>query len=401
MNNTRKITTIILLFTLIGLFITGLFVEFLIFSGEVNQLKEQISTLQNQVDNMHTTINYQNVTYILGKNISLSELYENVKESIVVISGIVVSYQFPFTSYYEVQGSGFVYNFTRQMVIITNYHVVNGAINITVTFYNGNSYPAKVLGYDPYADLAILSVNAPQSEFKPLTIVSSSNLKVGDIVIAVGNPYGLAGSMSIGIVSALGRTISENTAGGFPIANIIQITAPINPGNSGGPLLNLQGQVVGITTAIISGSQGIGFAIPSDTILKEINDLITKGHYDKHSWLGIIGVDMTYSIAKAMNVNVTYGVLITQVVKDSPASKAGLRGGNKQVSIEGSSITIGGDIIIAVNGKRIRNNDDLASYLEAYTEPGQTINITVIRNNQKLTIPVTLGARPPPSSTST
>jgi S1-C subfamily serine protease len=134
MNNTRKITTIILLFTLIGLFITGLFVEFLIFSGEVNQLKEQISTLQNQVDNMHTTINYQNVTYILGKNISLSELYENVKESIVVISGIVVSYQFPFTSYYEVQGSGFVYNFTRQMVIITNYHVVNGAINITVTF---------------------------------------------------------------------------------------------------------------------------------------------------------------------------------------------------------------------------------------------------------------------------
>jgi len=324
-----------------------------------------------------------------------------VKESIVVISGIVISYQFPFTSYYEVQGSGFVYNFSGRMVIITNYHVVNGAVNITVTFVDGNTYPAKVLGYDPYADLAVLSVSAPLSEYKPLTIISSSSLKVGDVVIAVGNPYGLAGSMSIGIVSGLGRTISESATGGFPIANVIQITAPINPGNSGGPLLNLQGQVVGITTAIISGSQGIGFAIPSDTILKEISDLITIGHYDKHSWLGIAGVDMTYSIAKVMNVNVTYGVLIVQVIKGSPAYNAGLQGGNKQVSIEGSPITIGGDIIIAINGRRIRNNDDLASYLEAYTEPGQTVNITIIRGNQKLTIPVTLGARPSPSSTST
>ncbi len=394
-----RFKTTILVIALIGLFITGLYAEFLMFSGEINQLKMQLSALNDQINNMRiTNTNYQNITYILGKNSSLSELYDRVKDSIVVISGIVVSYQFPFASYYEVQGSGFVYNYTGRMVIITNYHVINRATNITVTFADGNAYPAKTLGYDPYADLAVLSVNAPPSEFKPLTIVSSSSLKVGDVVIAVGNPYGLAGSMSIGIISGLGRTISEETTGGFSIANVIQITAPINPGNSGGPLLNLQGEVIGITTAIISGSQGIGFAIPSDTILREINDLVTKGRYDKHSWLGIVGIDMTYDIAKVMNVNVTYGVLIVQVVRNGPAFNAGLRGGNRQVSIGGSTINVGGDIIIAINNKRIRNNDDLASYLEAYTEPGQIVNITVIRGNQKLTVQVTLGVRPSPSN---
>lgn len=292
------------------------------------------------------------------------------------------------------QGSGFVYNFSRQMVVITNCHVVQGALNSTVTFINGNGYAATVLGSDPYVDLTVLSVSAPSYEFKPLEIVSSSTLRVGDIVVAVGNPYGLAGSMSIGIASVLGRTITEKQSGGYPIANVIQTTAPLNPGNSGGPLLNLQGQVVGITTAIISESQGLGFAIPSNTILREIPLLVTVGYYDKHPWLGAAGVDMTYEIARVMGVNVTYGLLITQVEGGGPAAAAGLRGGTKRVLIAGEYITVGGDIIIAINGIKITSIDTLLTYLGENTSPGQTIEVTVIREDQKLTVTITLGARP-------
>jgi 2-alkenal reductase len=279
------------------------------------------------------------------------------------------------------------------MVIITNYHVIENTINVTVTFINGNGYAATVLGSDPYADLAVLSTDAPQSEFKPLKIASSSTLKVGDVVVAVGNPYGLAGSMSIGIVSALGRTIIEE-AGGYPIANVIQTTAPLNPGNSGGPLLNLLGQVVGITTAIVSDSQGLGFAIPSNTILREIASLVTTGSYNKHPWLGASGIDMTYEIAKAMGTNVTYGWLITQVVSGGPAANAGLKGGMKQVLISGKYVTVGGDILIAINGTRITSIDALSTYLEENTLPGQTIEVTIVRENQTMDVTVTLGTRP-------
>ena len=302
--------------------------------------------------------------------------------------------------YTQVQGSRFVYNFTGQMVILTNYHIVHDAINITVTFMNGNGYAATVLGSDPYADLAVLSTNAPQSEYKPLEIVSSSTLKVGDPVIAVGNPFGLAGSVTTGIVSQLGRTITEETTGGYPIANVIQITAPINPGNSGGPLLNYRGQVVGITTAIVKNSQGLGFAIPSNTILREIEALIENGTYNKHPWLGVEVIDMTYEIATAMKVNITYGCLIVHVVSDGPADQAGLQGGTQQVQIAGKWVTIGGDIIIAINQTRITNIDALAAYLEEYTLPGQTINVTIVRNNQTMTFAVELGTRPPPSPSS-
>jgi S1-C subfamily serine protease len=365
-------------------------------SGRINDLENQLSTLQERISNLQPTT--QNITYVLGENVSLSQLYEQVKESVVVIRGIVVQYDIFHHPYYtQVQGSGFVYNFTGQMVIITNYHVVHNAISIAVTFINGNGYAASVLGSDPYADLAVLSTDAPQSEYKPLKIVSSSTLKVGDPVIAVGNPYGLAGSMTIGIVSALGRTITEELTGEYPIANVIQTTTPLNPGNSGGPLLNYQGQVVGITTAIISDSQGMGFAIPSNTILREIESLVTEGSYNQHPWIGATGIDMTYEIAKATSVNVTYGWLITQVVSGGPADNAGLRGGTQQALIAGEWITIGGDIVIAINRTRITNMDDLSTYLEEYTLPGQTINVTIVRNNQAITYVIELGTRPPPS----
>jgi S1-C subfamily serine protease len=284
------------------------------------------------------------------------------------------------------------------MVIITNYHVVQDTINITVTFINGNGYAATALGSDPYADLAVLSIDAPQSEYSPLEIVSSSTLEVGDPVIAVGNPYGLAGSMTTGIASALGRTITEDMTGGYPIADVIQTSAPINPGNSGGPLLNYQGQVIGITTAIVTDSQGLGFAIPSSTILREIGSLVTKGSYDQHPWLGATGTDMTYEVTKAMSASVTYGWLIVQVTTGGPADKAGLQGGTKQVLVAGEYVTIGGDIITAINGARITNGDDLSTYLEEYTLPGQTINVTISRGNQTMTVAVELGTRPAPSA---
>jgi 2-alkenal reductase len=358
-------------------------------------MENQLSKLQKQIENLQQTQNTVNITHILIGNVSLSKLYERVRDSVVVIRGIIVQHDIWGIPYYtQVQGSGFVYNFTGKMVIVTNYHVIRNAINITVTFINGDGYPVTVLGSDPYSDLAVISTNAPQSEFKPLEIVSSSTLKVGDIVVAVGNPYGLAGSMSIGIVSALGRTITEEQTRGYPIANIIQTTAPLNPGNSGGPLLNLQGQVVGVTTAIVSNSQGLGFAIPSNTILREISSLVTIGYYNKHPWLGAAGVDMTYEIAKAMGVNVTYGWLITQVVSGGPAATAGLRGGTKQVLIAGQYVPVGGDIIIAINGTRITNGDALSTYLEENTLPGQIIEVTVMRGNQTLTVPLILGTRP-------
>jgi len=372
-----------------SLFIGGLLgysLGYLTISEKIDDLENQLSTLQGQMSNLQQTQNIinQNNTYILGENVSLSELYEQVKDSVVIIRGVIVQYDIFHRPYYtQVQGSGFVYNFTGEMVIITNYHVIEGTVNVTVTFINGNGYAATVLGSDPYADLAILSADAPLSEFKPIEIVNSSTLKVGDIVVAVGNPYGLTGSMSLGIVSALGRTITEEQTGGYPIANVIQTTAPLNPGNSGGPLLNLQGQVVGITTAIISDSQGLGFAIPSNTILREIKDLITTGSYNKHPWLGASGIDITYEIAKAMGANVTYGWLITQVVSGGPAANAGLKGGTKQVLIAGKYVTVGGDIIIAMNGTRITGIDALSTYLEENTLPGQTIEVTIVEKTKQ------------------
>ena len=362
-------------------------------SGEIDNLQNQVIVLQEQIANVQST---QNVTVISGENVSVSQLYAQVEDSVVVIRGMMIAQydRFGRPYYTQVQGSGFVYNFTGQNVIVTNYHVVNSAINITVTFANGNAYTATVLGSDPYAELAVLSADAPQEEYKPLEIVSSSTLKVGDPVLVIGTPYGLAGSMSTGFVSSLGRTLTAETTGGYVIANVIQTTAPLNPGNSGGPVLNYKGQVVGIATAIVEDSQGVGFAIPSNTILREIEDLVNTGSYEDHPWLGAAGTDMTYEIAAEMGTDVTYGWLIAQVTSGGPADKAGLQGGTQQVEIAESLVTIGGDIVIAVNGTRITSIDDLSAYLEEYTLPGQTVNLKIVRDNETTIIPLELERRP-------
>jgi len=390
------VLTVAVLVSLLGGGMVGYAMSNLAISNQLTDLENRLLSAEEALLNLRLTgnISYENDTYFLEENVSLPQLYEQVESSIVLIHGIEVGYDIFHRPYYsEVQGSGFVSNVTGQPVIITNYHVVSSAINITVRFTNGDTYIATVVGSDAYADLAVLSANAPEDEYRPLSI-SLPTLEVGDPVLALGNPYGLAGSLTSGIVSALGRTITEDLTGGYVIANCIQTTTPINPGNSGGPLLNYRGEVVGITTAIVSDSQGIGFAIPSSTILREIESLISSGSYNSHPWLGASGTDMTFEIAQAMSTNVTYGWLITQVTSGGPADKAGLRGGTTQKQIIGQIVTVGGDFVVAIDGTRITSIDDLSTYLEEYTSPSQTINATIVRNNETLTLPLTLEARP-------
>jgi len=398
--NEHNVSTlkILLVFSLILYLGTVSFLGFTIKELEktINEESRQIANLNDQLSQMRSELSYlkekiQNVSS--QQAVSYSGIYEMIKDSVVVIRGKIVRQTFLGEEYANVQGSGFVYNYSGTIIIITNNHVVEGASNLTVSFLNGNTYPAEIIGKDPYSDLAILSTEAPISEFKPVKIASSSTLKVGQNVIAIGNPFGLTGSFTTGVISQLGRSMSESATGGYLIADIIQISTPINPGNSGGPLLNMLGEVIGITTAIIQNSQGVGFAIPSDTILRELPYLI-KGEEYPHPWLGVKGIDMNFDIAKAMNVNVTYGWLIVEVLPNSPAEKAGLKGGAKTAYIDGLQVKIGGDIIIMINGTRIRNGDDLSTYLERNTHPGQNIQITVIRSGKAVNVILKLGVRP-------
>lgn len=366
--------SILILIFVAGLMVGGLLMFYTNYR-QITNLNEQISELKTAVSVLEGTSNatYQNITIIPENGTSLADLYNMVKDSVVLIRGT--------SNTGSVQGSGFAYNYQGRNVIITNNHVVDDTTSISVTFASGRGYAATILGSDPYADLAVLSVpDAPVSEFVPVTIVSSSNLRVGETVIAIGNPYGLVGSMTTGIVSAVGRSITEEAIGGYSIANVIQTSTAINPGNSGGLLLNAMGNVVGITTAIVSNSQGLGFAIPSSTILREIGSLVTTGTYRGHSYLGVTGRDMSYEIARESGDSVTYGWKIASVIRGGPSAD------RLQV----------GDIIIALNDQIIKNNDDLASYLEANTLPGQVIRITVVRGGNEIDVDVTLGERPPP-----
>jgi len=377
---------------IISMFTTGIVVGGIFTYATTSQT---IDGLNSQISDLYVKSEQKNVTsieYYIDES-SLATLYAQVKDSIVVITGVVEYQSFFRISYTTIQGSGFIYEFDSGYYVITNNHVISSASDLVVTFSNGNAYAAELIGCDAYADLAVLQVEAPNSEFNPLSIIGSSSLKVGDPVVAIGSPMGLDSTMTTGIISQLGRTIEESLAGSFPIANIIQTNVAINPGNSGGPLLNYNGDVIGITTAIIEDSEGLGFAIPSDTILKEIDSLVTKGSYNDHSWLGISGIDMTYVIAQDINVDVTYGWLISYVSENSAASNAGLYGGYQQRIIIDEYVIVGGDIIIAIDGNRVINGDYLMSYLESKTTPSQIITLTIVRDNEILNVPIELGRR--------
>ena len=367
-------------------------------SAEISSLQLRLSNLQQLNSELQSQLASRSSNTTLP-SMGPESLYANVSRSVVTVQGDLVTTQNTFfgqtKSVEVVQGSGFVASFQNSYYIVTNNHVIDGVSNITVTFSDGNAYTALVKGSDLHSDLAVLSVDAPTSEFFPLPIVSSLQaVHVGESVYAIGSPFGLSGSMTFGIVSQVGRTITESTNTTRSIANVIQFSAPINPGNSGGPLLDSAGEVIGITTAAVSNSAGLGFAIPSSTIARELSSLVTSGRYALHPSLGIEGVGMTYQLAKATGSGLTYGVLVERVTSGSAADKAGIQGGTRTATVEGSSYTIGGDIIVSANGVKIVDIDSLASFLEGNTIAGQTIQLGIIRSGVMMTVSVTLGTLP-------
>jgi S1-C subfamily serine protease len=346
------------------------------------------------------------VTRNNNSNLSLTELYNETEGSVVQVSGIVNSNNNMFSE--GTLGTGFVYD--KSGHIISNYHVIAGSSenDIRVTFIDGTIYRAKVVGTDQYSDLAVLHVegNVPAAKLKPLSLGNSSQLLVGEGVVAIGNPFGLSGSMTQGIVSGINRLIpvyssssqfSDTGTPAFSIPNVIQTDAAINPGNSGGPLLDMQGEVIGMNSAIFSttgGFAGIGFAIPSNTIAKVAPVLIEKGSY-QHPWLGVSGIDMTPEIAEAIGLGEPRGFLVIDTSPGGPADRAGIQGGNTPAQLNGGGeIKLGGDVILAINNQTIRKIDDVLSYLEQNTVVGQTVRLTVWRDGQIIGLDATLTARP-------
>jgi serine protease Do len=407
----------------------------------------------------------QNSTLDPGRNatlqdLTLPELFEKVEKSVVQVTTTSGSDQLDL--FRSGIGSGFVYN--NDGLIVTNYHVIapsvlssesirgetNNGVDINVAFEDGTIYPATLVGADPFSDVAIIDIpDDARDRLVPLPIGNSSELRVGQQVVAIGNPFGLSGSMTEGIVSGLGRLIPSSEEeqapplpdgipvpppqdpsipgvppqqppgdelppslppanpdeelretqrrGSFSIPDVIQTDAPINPGNSGGPLLDLRGEVIGMNTAIFSStgeSAGVGFAIPSNTLRKVVPALISSGMY-QHPWLGISGTDVTPEIAEAAGLKEAKGFLVTDITSESPADKAGIRGGYKIDDIDGREIALGGDIIIAIDNNTVRKIDDILSYLQREKNVGDQVRLTVLRDgNNTQTFPTTLAARP-------
>jgi S1-C subfamily serine protease len=227
----------------------------------------------------------------------------------------------------------------------------------------------------------------------PLPLGNSSDLAVGESIVAIGNPFGLSNTMTSGIVSQLGRDL--DAPGGYNIVDVIQLDAAINPGNSGGPLLNLRGEVVGINTAIVSESQGVGFAIPSDTVKRELPSLIQEGEY-KHPWLGVSIYEVNPDLAEAIGLNYTWGVLIVSVTQGGPAINAGLKGGDRVITVRGEQVMVGGDVIIGIDDFQVKKLSDVSYYTERNKRPGDLMTLEIIRDDQKMNIPLVLGERPPP-----
>ena len=335
-------------------------------------------------------------------SLTLTDLFEETQQSVVQVSGIS-SEDNPFLG--ASLGSGFIYDNSGH--IITNFHVIAGSNpdDISITFIDGTVYRARVVGTDQYSDLAVLHVedDVPAEKLIPLPLGNSSALRVGQEVVAIGNPFGLSGSMTEGIVSGLNRLIpvyqdpfSDVAAPAFSIPDVIQTDAAINPGNSGGPLLNMQGEVVGTNSAIFSttgGFAGVGFAVPSNTIAKIAPILIERGTF-QHPWLGVSGIDMTPEIAEAIGLGEPRGFLVIEAAPGGPADAAGVQGGNTPVQLAGREIVLGGDVILAIDDRDVRKIDDVLGYLQQATQVGETVTLTVWRDGQIMNIGVTLGARP-------
>ena len=323
-----------------------------------------------------------------SNNLSLSEIFEKTEPGVVRVNVQRTN------SVDEVGGIGSGFVFDKKGHIITNAHVVSDATKVVITFLDGRSYNAEIIGADEYTDIAVIKVNADFSLLQPVSLGDSSTLKVGEEITAIGNPFGLSGSMTSGIISQVGRLLpTENQ---YSIPDVIQTDAAINPGNSGGPLLNMMGGVVGINTAIqcnTGSNTGVGFAIPSQTVAKIVPTLIEKGEY-KHPWIGVSGRDIDPDLAKVLKVTDAIGFLIVAVVEDSPASKAGLIGSEKTIEVEGVNYPIGGDIIVAVDGIEVRQIDDILIHLQRAKSIGDEMVLEVLRDNRTTNITIILQERP-------
>ncbi|HXX98836.1 MAG TPA: trypsin-like peptidase domain-containing protein [Candidatus Bathyarchaeia archaeon] len=332
-----------------------------------------------------------------SNSLPLKTIFKQVENSVVQITSKMPTIGIPNpsnqSSSVTTLGSGFVYD--KQGHIVTNGHVVGDAKVVDVTFVDGNRYTANVIAKDIDNDIAVVQISKPQqhlSSLKPLVLGNSSKMDVGDSVIALGNPFGLSDTMTTGIVSGIGRSLPISL-GGFMIPNVIQTDAPVNPGNSGGPLLNMQGEVIGMNTAILSGTDtfsGIGFAIPSNTITKIVPALIAKGYY-LHPYLGFTSGTLTSDLAENASLPANLeGAFVNTIIKNSPADKAGIHGS----TIDQYGTKHLGDIIIAADGHNITKSDDIVNYIGQHKSVGDNITLTVYRNGHPIDLKVTLAARP-------
>ena len=351
---------------------------------------QQISTPDLIISNGHDVTKFGDETILsTKKSLTLVELFEKSESGVVRIDVDKINSSLETGSL----GSGFVFDDLGH--IITNAHVVESASSVTITFLDGSQYNAQIIGSDKFTDIAVIKVEEKPRYLHPLQMGDSSTLKVGEQVAAIGNPFGLSGSMTSGIVSQIGRLLpSQDT--GFSIPNVIQTDAAINPGNSGGPLLNMAGKVMGINTAIQSGtgqSAGIGFAVPSNTILKVVPVLIEKGKYS-HPWIGISGKDIDPELAKVRDLDQSKGFLIITVVPGSPAEIAGLKGVSEIKIIGDKEYPADGDIIISVDGKEVRKISDILIHLQEEKSVGDEMILGVLRDGEVMHIILVLIERP-------
>jgi len=340
--------------------------------------------IQNQIDEINELI----LTNSESKILSLTDIFEKAEPGVVRVN----TQRNQTINDVGGVGSGFV--FDKRGHIITNAHVINDSTKTIVTFLDGRSYNAEIIGIDEYTDIGVIKVNADLKLLQPLSLGDSSNLKVGEPITAIGNPFGLSGSMTSGIISQMGRLLPSGS--GYSIPDVIQTDAAINPGNSGGPLLNMRGDIVGINTAIQSTTgefTGVGFAIPSQTVAKIVPTLISEGEYN-HPWIGISGRDIDPDMAKVLGLEEALGFLIITVVEDSPAWDAGLIGSDKTIEVEGREYSIGGDIITAVDGIDVRKIDDILIHLQRVKTVGDEMDLEILRDNRTTNVTIVLQERP-------
>lgn len=318
----------------------------------------------------------------------ISNLYERVSPSVVHVASRVITMDLffgPMAS--EGTGSGFVWD--DQGHIVTNYHVIADADRIEVIFSDESRTEAEVIGVDPRNDLAVLRVDPLVAPLQPVTLGQAEAIRVGQRAIAIGNPFGLDRTLTTGVISALGRPLQ--TEEGDYIFNVVQTDAAINPGNSGGPLLNSRGEIIGVNTSIRQGAEGIGFAVPVDTLRRVVPVLIIEGRY-RHPTLGLLGYSINSALAEELRLPVERGVLVAQLARGGPADAAGVRGAQQQVIIGNQRVLVGGDIILAIDGRDVVDWNGLQEYLELNTRVGQTVTLSLLRGQEPLEIQVTLGA---------